>query len=745
VNADSKAARAWRAARRAVAQLRTRERETARDKLRHAEAKYRTLVEQLPLVTYIDALSATASGLYASPQIRALLGYSPDMWIDDPEIFVRVLHPDDRNWVLALVDHCNRTAEPFRAEYRLVHRDGRVVWVQDESLVVCDEDGRPLFTQGYLLDVTERKGAEQRLVAEQGVARVLAEAIGLAEATPALTAVACDALGWRSGTLWLLDRELDVLRSSEATCRRGEGLAGRVWEAHAPIWEKTGEPGTFAAPVLLRSELLGVLEFSGLREPDESLQLTVSVIASQLAQFVERKQAETRLWHQALHDALTGLPNRRLFHDRVGQALERAQRSGSSHAVLLMDLDRFKEVNDTLGHDCGDALLNELGERLESHMRSADTVARLGGDEFGFLLSDVDFLEARELVGRIQRALHDPFTLQDLPVHVEASIGIALFPDHGETVDLLLQRADVAMYVAKRAGSGFAVYDVRKDDHTPTRLTLIGDLRQALERRELVVHYQPQVELATGRVSGVEALLRWEHPVRGLLQPDDFMPVAERSGLMDRLTRYVIDEALRHQQMWRHAGHELPVAVNVSMLNLLDPAFPTDVLALLDRWGAPASSLSLEITEHTVVADRVRVEDVLSWLAECGLKIAIDDFGTGYSSLALLRRLPLHGIKIDRSFVRAMTSDHDDAVIVRSTIELAHNLGLKVIAEGVATAEIYDELVRLGCDSAQGFHLGAALPAREIALWLEDQERASPPSPARRGLPQLRARYTTEI
>jgi diguanylate cyclase len=353
-------------------------------------------------------------------------------------------------------------------------------------------------------------------------------------------------------------------------------------------------------------------------------------------------------------------------------------------------------------------------------MRGADTVARLGGDEFGFLLSDVDFAGASELVARIQRALHDPFMLKELPLHVEASIGIALFPEHGESVDLLLQRADVAMYVAKRTGSGFAFYDEHKDDHTPTRLTLIGDLRQALERNELVVHYQPQVELATGRVSGVEALLRWAHPTRGLLQPDDFMPAAERSGLMDRLTRYVINEALRHQQLWRRAGRELPVAVNISMLNLLDPAFPADVVALLDRWGAPASSLGLEITEHTVVADRVRVEEVLRWLAEHGVTIAIDDFGTGYSSLALLRRLPLHGIKIDRSFVQAMTSDHDDAVIVRSTIELAHNLGLKVIAEGVATSDIYEELLRLGCDVAQGFYLGAALPPQELAQWLDE-------------------------
>ena len=317
-----------------------------------------------------------------------------------------------------------------------------------------------------------------------------------------------------------------------------------------------------------------------------------------------------------------------------------------------MDLDRFKEVNDTLGHDCGDALLHELGERLQSRMRSVDTVARLGGDEFGFLLSDVDFLEASELVARIQRALHDPFTLQELPVHVEASIGIALFPDHGETVDLLLQRADVAMYVAKRCGQRLRV--LRRAQGRPHADA--SDARSAIcARHSSGASWSSTTSRRSSSRPAASAASRrccaGSTRRAGLLQPDDFMPVAERSGLMDRLTRYVIDEALRHQQMWRRAGRELPVAVNVSMLNLLDPAFPDDVLALLDRWGAPASSLSLEITEHTVVADRVRVEEVLSWLADCGLKIAIDDFGTGYSSLALLRRLPLHGHQ-DRPLVR---------------------------------------------------------------------------------------------
>jgi diguanylate cyclase (GGDEF)-like protein len=479
-------------------------------------------------------------------------------------------------------------------------------------------------------------------------------------------------------------------------------------------------------PVLLRDELLGVLEFSGLREPDGNVRLTLAVIASQLAQFMERKQAEAKLLHQALHDALTGLPNRLLFHDRVGEALRRAQRRGGSYAVLLMDLDRFKEINDTLGHDTGDALLAELGRRLQRALRPGDVVARIGGDEFGFLLDDVDARQAGELVSRIQLELRAPFMLQGLPLHVEASIGIAVYPDHGTSVEQLLQRADVAMYVAKRAGSGFSYYDAESDDHTPVRLTLIGDLRQALERGELVVHYQPQVELSTGRVAAVEALLRWEHETHGLLHPDRFLPAAEGSGLTGILTRYVLEQVLTHQRRWLEAGRTLPVAVNVSVLNLLDREFPSDVLTLLDQADVSAELLTLEITEHTAVVDRSLVEAALSWLGGHGLKVAIDDFGTGYSSLSRLRRLPLHGIKIDRSFVQAMTSDPEDAAIVRSTIDLAHSLGLEVIAEGVATEDVYEELVRLGCDVAQGFYVAGPMSEPRLLGWLERRERLVP-------------------
>jgi diguanylate cyclase (GGDEF)-like protein/PAS domain S-box-containing protein len=703
----------------------------ARKRLLDAEAKYRTLVEQLPLVTYIDALTSTASGIFASPQIEELLGYTADEWISDPEIFAKVLHPADRGRVLALVDQCNRTGEPFRSEYRLIRRDGRIVWVQDESRVVRDDDGRPLFTQGYLLDVTERKEAEQRLLAEQGAARVLGESTTVTEAGSRLVEVVCDALGWELGTLWLLDRERRVLRAGNAMRLLDQASAARAWRSRSPVWEASGT-GLLTVPVLLGSELLGVLEFEGLRKPDENLLLAVTVVASQLAQFVERRRAETELWHQALHDALTGLPNRTLFRDRVGQALERSRRSGTQQAVLVMDLDRFKEVNDTLGHDTGDRLLHELGRRLQSSMRAVDTVARLGGDEFGFLLSDVEAAQAAELAARIQRELQQPFAVGGLLLHVEASIGIALFPEHGEKVDRLLQRADVAMYVAKRTGSGFALYDVRHDENTPARLSVVSDLRQALGSGELRVYYQPQVELAGGRVSGLEALLRWQHPRHGLLHPDGFLPAAERSGLMGLLTRHVIEEALGELQTEPLLGPRLPVAVNASILNLLDPAFATDVLALLESTQTPPHLLSLEITEHTAVSDRALVDDTLARLSAHGVRLAIDDFGTGYSSLARLRRLPLHRIKIDKSFVAAMTSNPDDGAIVRSTIDLAHNLGLRVTAEGVATAAVYRELARLRCDTAQGYYIGEAMPLSELADWVGRWRKPTPAGPARR-------------
>jgi diguanylate cyclase (GGDEF)-like protein/PAS domain S-box-containing protein len=433
-------------------------RNSAEVRLRAAEAKYRTLVEQLPLVTYIDALTASATSLYASPQVESLLGYSVDEWLEDPEFFPKLLHPDDRERILALVEHCNETADLFRAEYRLVARDGRTVWVQDESLVVVDEDGRPLFTQGYLLDITARKESERRLAAEHAVARAVADSTTLDEAGLRIVRSVCDAFGWEAGEVWLIDREQGLLSSPSSEGVRASGLAELSRARREPIWD---ELGVYAVPVMLGSTVLGVLEFTSPRlpMPDEDLAGTLGVIASQFAQFIERKRSEEALRHQALHDALTGLPNRTLFHDRVSQALERARRDRRPLAVLVMDLDSFKDVNDTLGHQCGDALLRQVGGRLQGGVRAGDTVARLGGDEFGFLLADVDRSGTAVLVERIQDTLASPFMVDSSLLEVEASVGVALCPEHGEDVDQLIQHADVAMYAAKRGGTGCAFYD----------------------------------------------------------------------------------------------------------------------------------------------------------------------------------------------------------------------------------------------------------------------------------------------
>jgi diguanylate cyclase (GGDEF)-like protein/PAS domain S-box-containing protein len=440
-------------------------------RLRAAEAKYRTLVEQLPLVTYIDALTASATSLYASPQVEPLLGYSVDEWLSDPEFFPKLLHPEDRDRILDLVDHCNETADPFRAEYRLIARDGRTVWVQDESLVVIDEDGRPLFTQGYLLDITARKESEQRFAAEHAVARAVAESTTLGEAAPRIVRIVCDAFGWESGVVWLLDREQGLLSSPFVDGTRATGLAELSRARREPIWDALG---VYAVPVMLGPTVLGVLEFGspGLREPDEERAGTLAVIASQFAQFIERKSSEEALRHQALHDALTGLPNRTLFHDRVQQSLEHARRGAQPLAVLVMDLDSFKDVNDTLGHQSGDALLQRVGSRLQDGVRACDTVARLGGDEFGFLLTDVDRFGTAALIERIQATLADPFVVDDHILQVEASLGVALHPQHGEDVDQLLQRADVAMYAAKRTGTGYAFYEADKDQPEHDAATL---------------------------------------------------------------------------------------------------------------------------------------------------------------------------------------------------------------------------------------------------------------------------------
>jgi diguanylate cyclase (GGDEF)-like protein len=425
-----------------------------------------------------------------------------------------------------------------------------------------------------------------------------------------------------------------------------------------------------------------------------------------------------REW-ESNHDELTELPNRKLLRQHGEQALAEAARTGRPVGLLLLDLDRFKEVNDTLGHLTGDQLLRVVATRLVCAVGPEDTVARLGGDEFAVLLPNVaDEAEAVEMAQRLADTFSDSFPMHGITLDLEVSVGVALFPEHAEEFEQLLQRADVAMYLAKKSRSVVARYEAGRDRNTPDRLALLGDLRRALEAGEVQLHYQPKVAFATGQVVGFEGLVRWQHATRGAVNPEEFVELAEQTGLMPKLTEYVVDQALAQTARWWRSGLAVPVAVNVSMRDIHWPGFVPAIQAGLLKYGVPPAALQLEITERVLLEDPQRAAATLGGLEALGVRLSLDDFGTGYSSLVLLRKIPVNEIKIDKSFVARLAHDPEDAAIVRSTVDLAHSLGLHVVAEGVEDDVTWDRLAALGCDAAQGWLLAKALPAPEATRWL---------------------------
>ena len=429
------------------------------------------------------------------------------------------------------------------------------------------------------------------------------------------------------------------------------------------------------------------------------------------------KQAENE--HQALHDSLTGMPNRMFFHQRLLVEIDRARATDSRMAVILIDLDHFKEINDTLGHHFGDMLLQQVGPRLGSVLRDNDLMARLGGDEFGIILPDLPSEEvALRVADRLIEELQQPVTVEGLALDIAGSIGISLFPMQAEDAESLLRRADVAMYVAKEKGGGYEVYQDSFDRHNPQRLTLIGQVRPALETGEFVMFYQPKVRLIDGRVAGAEALIRWEHPTLGLVPPDEFIPLVEKTVLLRPLTQYVADAVLKQWRVWADMGIRIPVAINVSPRSLLDQDFPDQIQALLRDHDVPPAFLRIELTEGFLLGDSGRSIAVLDALAAVGVGLSIDDFGTGYSSLSYLKRLPIEEIKIDRSFVMQMHVDANDFMIVRATVDLGRNLGLRVVAEGVEDLATFDRLADFGCDEAQGYYISRPVSAIEFTRWM---------------------------
>jgi len=513
-----------------------------------------------------------------------------------------------------------------------------------------------------------------------------------------------------------------VLALALASWQRSGAVAGE---------DLTGTP-VLAIPAAFTFSALGLLIYDHFQRLDmPALVLAVATIAAAFARtgiaFRDaRALAATR--HEALTDDLTSLPNRRHFLGRLRREILAAEVGGGRVALMIVDLDHFKELNDTLGHDAGDRLLREVGVRMRACLRSIDIAARLGGDEFGVLLAGPAAAaragEGVELVAKkILAAIGEPILIDDLSLRVTASIGIAVFPEHARNERQLMQHADVAMYEAKAASSGYALYARERDMHSPARLTLAGELSHALQAGEIMAYFQPKADAGTGRIVGLEALARWEHPVRGLIGPDEFVGVAEQAGLGRALTRRMLELALTQLSIWRGEGLELHVAVNTTVADLQDWRFPGEVAQLLASRGLEPASLILEVTENVVLADPVRVGDVLARLGELGVGLALDDFGTGFSSLTHLKLLPVGEVKIDRSFVARMSADPVDAAIVMATIQLAHEIGIRVVAEGVENRHTWDLLDAAGCELLQGETVSMPRPAGELGELLASAVR----------------------
>ncbi|WP_239377682.1 bifunctional diguanylate cyclase/phosphodiesterase [Frankia sp. Cj5] len=560
-------------------------------------------------------------------------------------------------------------------------------------------------------------------------------------------------LGWRLERVWYLLGGSLIIFAAADTVVVGEVASGHyspggpvevlwalalVLPAYAawqrPSREKTEGLvgwGVLAIPAIFAIAALGLLVFGAVtRLPPVTVTLAAATVLAALVRtgitFAEVRQlAETKL--QARTDELTGLANRRGFFERLNGLDSGAGAGARRFALLVLDLDRFKEINDSLGHSVGDDLLKLVGRRIAAALRPEDLLARLGGDEFAVLLEDADAAVAKMVAERVLATLEGPFEVGAVTLHVDASIGAALYPDDAVAASVLLQRADVAMYAAKAARSGVEYYQPGVDVHTPDRLDIIEALRSGLGEDQLRVHYQMKIDLRTGGCHAVEALVRWEHPTKGLLPPDVFLPLAEHTGLMRTLTLEVLGLALGQSRRWRDAGLDIGVAVNLSASNLLDTAFPTEVADLLALHGVPARALEFEITETALMLDRIRTAAVLMALREMGIHIAVDDYGTGYSSLSYLRELPVDILKLDKSFVMHMDSDPGAAAIVQSTVGLAHSLGLRIVVEGVETESAMRRLAEFGCDLAQGFYLGCPQPAEELTplLWHRNDHRLS--------------------
>jgi diguanylate cyclase (GGDEF)-like protein/PAS domain S-box-containing protein len=682
--------------------------------LRNAENQrsLKTLLGNLPGMAYRCRNDAAWTSEIVSDGCLELTGYPASAFIEHEVVYGDLIHKEDQAWLWRDTQEALAQRRSFRHVYRIITARGEQKWVWEQGCGVWGADGDLVALEGFVCDITERvraqaaaeaRSTQYRQMFEQNRAiQLLIEPISgaIVEANQA----ACDYYGYAP----------DAIRTKSIDDINMQSRAEVAAEmARAASQERT----YFVFQHRLASGAIRDVEVHSGPVNIEGRQLLYSIVHD----ITERKRTEEALAHQALHDGLTGLPNRLLLQDRLAQAIRMGERDSRPFALCVIDLDRFKDVNDTLGHLAGDQLLQEVAFRLRSALRASDTVARLGGDEFALVLPDADAGAAMLAAQKVVECLGASLMLEGHEVAVGASVGIAVYPENGSDADTLLRRADLAMYTAKQTRGGYALYTPDLDHSSTERLTLVGALRRAIADDELTLFYQPKVDCRTGAVAGVEALVRWQHPQQGLVQPDRFIPLAEQTGLIRPLTRWVLNAAVRQARLWHDEGLFLSVAVNLSAHDLQDVELPGWLTELLARWEVGPEWLKLELTESALMSDPDQAMEVLTRLCGLGFRIAIDDFGTGYSSLGYLKRLPAHEIKIDRSFVADMAAHDRDRAIVRSTIDLGHNLGLAAVAEGVEDQRTLDLLSGLGCDLAQGFFLSRPLPGTMVADWCRDR------------------------
>jgi diguanylate cyclase (GGDEF)-like protein/PAS domain S-box-containing protein len=737
---------------------------------------YRRLVERLPVIVYAAELGEHGKWRYVSPQVEEILGYTAEEFKRDAGLWARLLHPDDRLHALEMESKDflgNRNTSPV--EYRMRTRSGAVVWMIDEAVLEADEAGVPVW-HGVLYDISERKNAEadlQRALSQQAVVAKVGE-LALQNGDPdSLMHAAAGLIGEIDGVagacIWEVGRdgrrlnlraglEDQVVGAGRRVSAARDSHAGAALDSGAativPDWSKEGR---FTMPPVLRAfgaasslavmidgkdHPFGVLDVHA-TEPERFTPKDVPFLqaaANVLADAFERHAADQALRHRVLHDALTGLPNRLSFVDALTEALKRATGSGSPVGILFLDLDHFKLINDSLGHHAGDALLRAVAPRLRAHLRPGDVVARFGGDEFGVLIDRLaDEEEAVAIADRVSTAFAQPFSMEGVEHFVSASIGVAVASAAEQrtvNAELLIRDADAAMYRAKESGRNRCVlFDEEMRAGAMLRLEVERELRHALDREELALHYQPVINLKTGDVTGLEALVRWKHPKRGLLDPAEFVSIAEDSGLIEPIGRWVQERACLQALAWhdlRPDARPLDVAVNLSARQVAHRDLPATVAEIIARTGMDPVHLRLEITESVLVEESATAIASLEALNEIGVRLVLDDFGTGYSSLAYLNRFPFHALKIDRSFVDALGIEQERTAIVEAIIGMARALSLDVIAEGVENEIQLAELRRLGCDYAQGHLFHAAMPEDEVSRLLgEGALRYSGISPGR--------------